>query len=281
LGSQGANPTLARRELAARLRRAREQHGYGLDDLAKLLGVSGSQASRLDMGTRGYRASDVQLLANSYRMASADTVHLLELAEEARRRSWWQQIELHDAYRTLIGYEQGALSIAEYGHSIVPGLLQVAAYAEAVIRQSELEPPPDEVVRLIADVRLRRQELLETDHPPRLHVIIDEVALARGPQDSAARIAQLEHLVTASDRHHVTLQVIGFEYGLHPGYRGNFIIVSVRSPVPDLVYSEGSIEPRIVDAEAEVDQHRRRWAGLTAIALDPRASRARIKKYLR
>jgi transcriptional regulator with XRE-family HTH domain len=274
------NPTVARRELAARLRQAREQHRLGLDDLARLLGVSSGQASRLDAGQRGFRVEDVQKLGESYALLDRDLARLLELADESRRRAWWQKIDLHDAYRTLIGYEQSAVSISEYGPSIVPGLLQVPAYAEEVVRQSELVSPGHDLVRTTVEVRMRRQALLTRTDAPSLHTIIDEVALARGPRDRGVKRAQIEHLLVASEQRRIVIQVIGFEYGLHPGYRGNFIIVSMRPPVPDLVYSEGSIEPSIADADVELDQHQKRWAGLMAVALDPDASRARIKKYL-
>jgi transcriptional regulator with XRE-family HTH domain len=97
------NPTVARIRLAALFREARQRTGRSLDDLSGFSGVSAPQASRLDSGARGFRPDDVLRLAEWYGLGEADAHGLLALAEEGRRREWWQQVDLPDAYRTLIG----------------------------------------------------------------------------------------------------------------------------------------------------------------------------------
>lgn len=273
------NPTVARRELAAALKRARESHGRSPDDLAAFLGVTAPQASRLDSGSRGYRLDDVRKLVKWYRLGAREGQRLTALAEEARKRAWWQQIDLPDAYRTLIGHEQAAESISEYGGNIVPGLLQTPEYARAVVMNSHVPSPADAVDRAVA-VRMRRQAILTGPRPPNLRVIVDEVALARGPRDGNVKRAQLEHLLTVGALEHITIQVIGFEYGLHPGDRLHFIMLASAS-VPELVYSEGLLKPVVVDSAADIARYSGLWSDLAGIALDVYASRDRIKDYLR
>jgi transcriptional regulator with XRE-family HTH domain len=276
----GPNPTIARRHLAVLLRAAREASLRSPEELGRFLGVTAAQVSRLESGVRGYRPDDVTRLAEWYGIRGQARGQLVELASEARRRAWWQQLDLPDAYRTLIGFEQQARSISEYGGSIIPGLLQVPAYAAAVVRSAH-PPLSPELVDGVVDVRMRRQSVLDGDHAARLRVVVDEIALARGPRDPAAKREQLKYLLAASDRPHVTIQVIGFELGLHPGDRGQFIIVTPRAPIPDLIYSEGLIGPVELSSLDDIAQYRELWGELRAIALDPEASRERIDRYIR
>jgi transcriptional regulator with XRE-family HTH domain len=276
--AQEPNPTVARRELAIALRRAREQHRRSFEDLAAFLGVTAPQASRLDSGMRGFRPDDVRKLVEWYGLGHHEGERLVALAQEARKRAWWQQIDLPDAYRTLIGHEQVAESILEYGATIVPGLLQTPDYARAIVMNGPMPVSAGEVDRAIA-VRMRRQAILTGPHPPNLRFVIDEVALARGPRDPQVKRAQLEHLLAVAAGPYVTVQVIAFEYGLHPGDRLHFIML-VRSGVPDLVYSDGLLRPVLIEETKEIARYSALWDELQGIALDPYASLDRIRHYL-
>ena len=237
-----SNPTVARIRLAAQFREARERSGRSLEDLSRFLNISAPQASRLDSGARGFRPEDVPRLAEWYGLGNADAESLVALAEESRRREWWQKVDLPDAYRTYIGMEQVARTISEYNANVVPGLLQTDDYARVAAVAGAVEIDPNvtmEQVDRAVEVRLRRQAILDADPPPKLDVVIDEAVLARGPRDAAIRRRQLEHLRAATDRPGTTVQVIGFEYGLHTSARGNFILLGMGGELPDLFYSEG------------------------------------------
>jgi transcriptional regulator with XRE-family HTH domain len=275
---------VARIRLAALLREARERSGKSLDDLSRFLNTSAPQASRLDSGTRGFRPRDIPRLAEWYGFGEADAEGLVALAEEGRRREWWQQVDLPDAYRTYIGMEQVARTISEYHVSVVPGLLQTPEYAHVVASVGDAEIDPEVGAGRIeqaVEVRIRRQAILERVPPPRLDVVIDESVLARGPRDTATRQRQLEHLRAATDRPNIAVQVIGFEYGLHTGPSGNFILLDMEEGLPDLFYSEGLRGAfASVDPEA-LDRNRRVWNELRAKALDVFRSKDRIDRYIR
>jgi hypothetical protein len=141
------NPTLARRVLAVRLRTLREQRGHDLDWLAGKLNVALSQASRLDTGARGFRLPDVERLCQAYGLSPMRTEELLAHASETQKRAWWQETDLLDSYRTLIGLERAATEIAEFCSTVVPGLLQTEGYADTAVRASAL-PVDDSRARL-------------------------------------------------------------------------------------------------------------------------------------
>jgi hypothetical protein len=206
------------------------------------------------------------------------------LAEESRRRAWWQQVDLSDAYRTLIGMEQVAQTVSEYHVSVVPGLLQTPEYARVVasVGDAEVDPSVDaERIERAVEVRIRRQEILERHPPPRLAVVIDEAVLARGPRDIDVRRRQLLHLRQAADRSNITVQVIGFEYGLHTPATSNFILLDMSDGLPDLFYSQdvrGDFASSDLDVVA---RNRRVWNELRAKALDVFAAKERIDRYIR
>jgi hypothetical protein len=273
-----ANPTLARRELAVYFSWLRERHERSLDDLARVLEVGTSQASRLDTGARGFSVRDVRTLARWYGLDDADTDRLVAIANEARHRAWWQQVDLPPPYRTLIGLERAARSIYEHSATVIPGLLQTRQYAEAAVRITAMGlagPAADQAVT----VRIRRQKILERPDPPRLSVVIDEAALARGAGGTAVMQQQLEHLLDLSERPEVTIQVIGFESGLYPS--GPFILLRMSRDLPDVLYRETSRDSYDTSEPKAVSQARQHWEDLKGIALPPVQSQERIVEYRR
>jgi transcriptional regulator with XRE-family HTH domain len=272
-----ANPTLARRELAVFFSTLREQRGGSLSDVAKVLGVSESQASRVDTGARGIRARDVDLLASWYELSSAETAPLLALAEEARKRAWWQQIDLPNSYRTLIGLEQGARSVYEFDNIVVPGYLQTSQYAKAAA--SSQTGASDDIIDRTAEVRLRRQEIFRRQDPPDLSVVIDEAVLARGAGGPDVMVGQLDRLINEAKRAEVSIQVIPFAAGTYPGGYSQFILLAMAKGLPDIHYAE-----TLHDAEDTTDPEKLRtsqrlWRTLQGNALSERLSLDMIADY--
>ena len=273
------NPTVARRRLAVFFKSLREQRKRAQDEVARHLGVALSQASRLDTGARGYKLEDVRKLASWYGLDEATENSLLALADESRRRAWWQQVDLPDSYRTLIGMEQAATTINEYCSSVIPGLLQTREFAEAAVRASAVDVS-EERVRLAVDVRLRRQKILDRDSPPNLRVVLDEAALARTTGGPNVMRAQLQHLLNMSDRRSVRIQVISFDYGIHPGSDKQMILLEMSESLPDIAYSDQSSGPDDTTDEVTVTRYRRIWDELTSVALNPRASQQLVAVYI-
>ncbi|QJY46183.1 DUF5753 domain-containing protein [Pseudonocardia broussonetiae] len=274
------NPTFARRRLAVRLRALRERDDRSLSDLAAHLNVSLAQASRLDTGARGFQLAQVEELAQWYRLPKAERALLAELVIESRKRAWWQQIDLPDSYRTLIGLEAAAESINEYCSGVISGLLQIPEYAAAAAASGVLDFSEEEVSRAV-EVRVHRQRDLERRSPrPYVWVIIDESALARTAGGPAVMARQLARVLEAASLPRTTIQVVGFEAGPYLGTTSSqFILLKMGDDVSDVLYADGPA-PSDTDDPTAVAEHTRIWQLLSALALDPQASRLRIQHYL-
>lgn len=275
------NPTLARRRLAVRLRAARERNGRTLPDLAAALKVSLPQASRLDSGARGFKPEQIEMLAEWYTLGSAERAQLADLVVESKRRAWWQQVDLADSYRTLIGLEKGARTISEYCSTAVPGLLQTAAYALASASAGAVDRTAGAIDQVV-DVRMRRQAELMGSNAPTLRVVIDESVLARLTGGPRVMAGQLEHLLVATERPRTIVQVVGFESGTHVGVNvPQFILLDMGPGVLDVVYTEsGRLDPADTDDVDQVVTYQRYWDLIRAQALNEVDSRNRIGKYL-
>lgn len=275
-----ANPTVARRTLAVYFRKLREQRGDSYDELAAILKVDRSQASRLYTGARGFQVEDVLALSRWYGLDSTEQARLVALAEEARKRAWWQQYDLADAYRTMIGMEQAALSISEYAGGVIPGLLQTPDYtrAAAAVAPGAINVPQQRIADAV-EVRTRRQRVLARRPPPELWVVIDEAVLARRGGGLATMRHQLEHLYRKANEPGITVQIIGFEYGLYPG--GNhFIILHMADDIPDVLYTESLQKPADTADRDDLQAAGKLWDALRALALSPRDSAERIRWHL-
>jgi transcriptional regulator with XRE-family HTH domain len=274
-----ANPTVARRRLAVYFQNLRKRHGVGLEELSGVLGVALSQASRLDTGARGLRVEDVEKLSRRYGLATDEQTRLTAFAEEARRRAWWQQYDLAPAFRTVIGMEQAALSISEYAGCVVPGLLQTRDYATAAVAANAIDVSR-QVITNAVEVRMRRQAILARKRPPELWVVIDEAVLARVAGGPMVMRQQLEHLYARSQDPGVTVQVIGFEYGLYPGGGNHLILLQMEDDLPDVLYAETVQGQKDTTDITELRTMRRLWDTLRALALSPRDSAARIRWHV-
>lgn len=270
-----ANPTVRRRELAKYFRELRHERGYQLEQVAEALGASLAKASRLESGARGISLGDAGILIEFYGLPEAERNRIMEFAKEGQRRGWWQRVDLPTPLRTFIGLEQSALAINEYSTSVVPGLLQTPEYAAAIVQSGPGITPKVTETRI--SVRLARQRVLRLPDPPEFWVVIDEAAITRIMGSREVMRAQLEYLHDVTTRPKITLQLIPFEAGAHPGLNSDFILLQLSNDrLSDVVYAEGLVGSLFKDAPDDIRLYHRAWAQLRAIALGPQESRQRI-----
>ena len=174
----GANPMARQRELGLRLRALRNEHGMTVEDVADKLLCSATKISRLETGARRPSLRDVRDLCALYELDESTSDELMSIAREAREQGWWTHYDDLDL-DLLIGLEQEAAVITCFSMSYIPGLLQTAEYAQGIIQT--VAPKMDlQVVHQRTEARLRRQQLLEKNNPPRFDVLLDEAVLHRG-----------------------------------------------------------------------------------------------------
>jgi transcriptional regulator with XRE-family HTH domain len=269
-----ASPTMLRRQLGAELRRLREQAKRTVADIARDLGWSESKLSRIETAHSGIRGPDLERLLKLYRTQEAERKRLTALAAQARQRGWWEAYgdALPNAYETYIGFEAEASSIFNYQAQLVPGLLQTAEYASAVVQADGVSDNPAVLEQRVA-VRMARQAVLTRDPPPSLWVILDEAVLRRpiGGKDVLRR--QLGRLIESADRPMITMQVLPFAAGAHRALAGSFVVLEFAGGADDsLVYSEGMTGGVFRSRPEELRSYLMSFEALRTAALSPQKS---------
>jgi transcriptional regulator with XRE-family HTH domain len=208
LASQGY-PAVDRRRLGAELRQLRERAGLRLEDVASRLGVVPSTLSRIETGKAPTRTSYITVMLDLYGMADPETRRALaDLAREGQRKDWWTLMRdlLPAGASTYLGLEAAASEVRTFSALTVPGLLQTADYATALLKLTRPGLSPDEASSLVT-LQLRRQEQLRR-REQRLHLILDESVLLRIIGSASIMAQQLGHLAAGCASPAVTIQVV-------------------------------------------------------------------------
>ena len=261
------SPKVRRRRLGNELRQLREGAEYTIEQVAARLEVSDSKISRIENGQVGATPRDVRDMAALYGVTGQRMENLMQLARETREKPWWQ--EYSDLGLDHAAYEVEASSILIFSPMILPGLLQTADYARAIIRAIRFDLPPERIERLV-EFRMRRQALLSEPNPPSLWAVIDEAVLCRMIGGPKVMHDQLEKLIELARQPHVTVQLLRFSEGAHAGLDGPFYIIRYLEPTDrDIVYFEHSGSETVVDDPTVVSLHLSLFDHIRAAALRP------------
>lgn len=279
------SPTLRRRRLSAELRQLRNQAGMTLEQVAerlefstaKLRFIESAQWVRPNIG-------DVRNLLDVYGVTDERRrEELLRLAREGRQRGWWQPYSkmLSETYTTYIGLEAEAAKLLTYQPLIVPGLFQTEAYARALI-QATPDEISDQVIEDRVAVRMERQQILTGSDPLSVWAVIDEAVLRRPIGGPEVMHAQLERLLELARLPNVTLQLIPFDVGAHPGAgRGPFTILQFPQEADrDAVYLDNFAGELYVEEAGEVNLFHDGFRHLVGVALSPKATMAFVAEEL-
>jgi transcriptional regulator with XRE-family HTH domain len=271
-------PTGRRRRLGAELRRLREAAGLTIDRVAEELECSPSKVSRIETGQVSATPRDVRDMLGLYRVDDARLEAMVQVAREARQRGWWQKfVDVPDGVPAYVGLETAATSIDVYMALLVPALLQTPDYARAVIAAVRPDLPRSEIDRRV-ELRLRRQDLLDQERPPRMRVLLDDTVLRRPVGGPAVMAAQRRRLLADADRPAVTIQVLEVEAGAHAGMDGPFTIFGFPAPAePDVVALDSAADALYLEEPEDVARYRRVFELLLPAARSPEDSAAIIR----
>ena len=260
---------MRRRRLGAELRRLREGAGITIERVAQALECSDSKISRIETGQVGATTRDVRDMLILYGVSEQRRDELVKLAREAREQGWWRAFG-DVPTSSYASFDAAAASVHIYQALLVPGLLQTAAYARAVIGAVAPELPGEEVDRRIEFRMTRQRQRLATGEPPALWTLLDEAVLHRPVGGPEVMREQLERLADAAAQPTVTLQVVPFAAGVHAGMDGAFTIFGFRDRNdPDVVYLEHPTRESVIEAPEEVDRYRQAFERLSKAALPP------------
>ncbi len=273
------SPTVRQRELGTRLRQLRTGLGMTVEDVAEKLLCSATKISRVETGARRPTLRDVRDLCGIYGVEKSAADALMNLAREARRQGWWMKYD-DLQLNPYIGLEQAATSITSYTMYYIPALLQTEDYARAIIKG--IAPKIDlKIHQQRVEVRLRRQQLLAQEKPPRYRVLLDEAALHRPVGGAAVMAAQLGKILEMERDGKATVQVIPFDVGAHASQDSNFVLLDFDDPTLSFVFVEGLISHQYQERRPDLDRYREAIESLRDSALSPRDSVLRIAEMQR
>jgi hypothetical protein len=256
-GWSAGGPTVLRILVGAQLRRLREAKGITRDTAGWEIRASESKISRMELGRVGFKERDVADLLTLYGISDpGDREAVLSLARDANAPGWWQRYSdvAPNWFQPYIDLEAAASLIRLYHVQFVPGLLQTRDYARAIIRGAPELSSGEELERRV-DLRIERQQLLTRPDPPHVWVVLDEAVLHRAIGGRDVLRAQLAALVEATKLPNITLQVVPFDTGKHPGEVQFTLLRYAEEELPDLVFMEQLYSALYLDKREDVDMY--------------------------
>ncbi|MCA1189366.1 MULTISPECIES: helix-turn-helix transcriptional regulator [unclassified Saccharopolyspora] len=267
------------RALAAEIRDARKKSGWEAQAVAQRLGWSKATMSRVESGARAISEADLAAILAIIGVTGTERDRLLGMAHDLHQPGWWESratAGLPAQLTAVLGFEREALRITELTLALVPGLLQTADYARAVMSGGGV-PAPEADARVA--VRVGRQEVITRRRAPvELTALIDEGALLRPVGTPGVMADQVHRLISIGKRTNVTIQVLPF--GVHPGIDGPFLFYEFAK-APSIVHVEHHSASAFLDEPEDVSAYDALRSTVLAAALSAVESAELLATYAR
>lgn len=244
----------------------RNQRGWTQEELAAKMLVSVSTIANIESGYRAPTAAQA---------AKADEVFGTPGTFQRHERRM-RGIPFSAGFRPFQPHEATARLIKTFQHSLVPGLFQIPAYAQAIL---EVNPETtDKVVKERVDGRLDRQSILfrEDPPPPRVHAILDEQVLYRNVGGPAVMAEQMDHLAELAGMPRISIQVIPSDRP-HAGLLGAFVVAETGQP-PAIVYTDSVLDGQVMESADQAEAIDVVFRALLMEALTGSASLTKVKE---
>lgn len=277
------SPTVARRRLRLALRKAREAKGLTQNEVADSLGWSLSKVNRIENGEVTISGTDLKAVMELLDVTDAGrTASWAADAKASRRRSVWDETRFREhltpAMLKLLQFEGQATTIRCFHSTLIPGLLQTAAYAETLINfwREELS---EEIRVTRVEVRpMRRRQVLDQDDPPALLVVLDESAIHRKVGGQQVMADQLDELIELSNRPNIEIRIIPLDDAAALAHIPPFILLDLgENDESAVLYREGFLVDEIDDEGPRARRHRRIFEQMWEASLGEAQSRRRMQ----
>ncbi|MGW3956812.1 helix-turn-helix domain-containing protein [Streptomyces sp. NPDC004752] len=273
-------PTVLQMVLGRRLQELRRAKGLSTQDVGTRLHQAHTTVVRMEQAKVALKWTTVKAMLEIYGVGQAEAEEFLGLTVKANEPGWWQGYRdaLPGWFGVHVSLENSATRIRGYEPHVVPGLLQTEDYARGVLGPNRPRPTPAELDRRVA-LRMQRQTLLTRRNPPApdLWIVIDETVLRRPAGPPEVMRGQVDHLIEVMELPNVTLQVLAFTAGLHPGAFGPFTLFRFPMPdFPDIVGIDNLSSATYSEDEEEVAVHREVLDRMSSQAM----STARTREFL-
>ena len=277
------SPTVRRRRLGGELRRLREEAGFTAEQVGVHLSCHASKIGRIENGRSGVRPLDLKAMFDLYRIKEPKVrEQLAGLAREGKKRGWWHVYSdvLVPTTAEYISLEASASHIRSYQPLLIPGLLQTENYVRGLMRGGRVDSSSEEIEKRV-QLRMERQVRFTTEGPPHLWVVVGEAALRNQVGGVSVMREQVQRLLTASDQSNVTLQVLPFEVGAHPGIEGAFLVLSFpEQDEQDVILIEAMTSTLYLETEQQVSRYKFAFNHLRAAALAPQQTQDFLQRVI-
>ncbi|HEV2371687.1 MAG TPA: helix-turn-helix transcriptional regulator [Streptosporangiaceae bacterium] len=248
--------TVRARRLMKEIRRLRTATSLTVARAAKQLEIGEATLWRMENGKTRISTEVLVAMLDLYSVRSPQREALERLALDTLRRGWWAPYK--DVFSgSYVALESDAAQI-RVNAFMVPGFFQTPGYGRAAIAGTAPGLHLAEVERRM-QARLARQKALfeDRDEPPTVHVLLDESVVRRqvgGPQAMGEQLARLAEI---AEWPNVTIQVLPFSAGTHPGMDGEFVIIDFPDADDDpFVYEEGLFGDIYIETPEEIARYR-------------------------
>ncbi|MEG8183338.1 helix-turn-helix domain-containing protein [Nocardia terpenica] len=253
------------------------------DDAAEQLEIARQTLWRYETGYNSeIKKMFIHALCALYRVGEDDRRQLLYLQEEVRKDGWWQSYgdAIFGNVELFIDLEQAARRVTTVQLTLLPGLVQTAAYRRAMAQVYHPPVAEDEIERHIELLTRRQARLDEPADRFTLVVLLSEAALRYPVGGPAVMEEQCRHLIELSQRPNVSIRIIPIGIGAHLGLQvGSFVLLEFPEHVnPKLsespvVYVEGYTGALYLDKAGEIEKYQAACSILEGTALGERESR--------
>lgn len=267
----------ARAAVAARLRGLMKDAGLSGHELAVRCGWHKAKSSRISRGVTAPSDADIRAWCSACG-AEEQAVDLIAASRDAESMYVkWKQIHrdgMRRVHEQTLPLYQRTRSFRVYASTVMPGMVQTADYATALLRSiTAFQGTPDDVPDAVRARLDRSRVIREGDH--RFALVLEETVLYYRVCDRAAMGEQLEHLLGVMTRPNVSPGIIPATAGrtvwpLEAFYAFDHSQVAVETLTAEINLT----------APGEIQTYLRAFAELSRAAVRGQASRGLVTKAL-
>ena len=230
-------------QVAATLRRMREEAHVTRDEAALVLGCTRSKIGDLETGRSKPKPAELERLLDHYGILGHERDEMIEFARSSRTRrrpSPYTTAVIPATVRRAVDLEAQAISTVFFSPELIPGLLQTPDYARALLEWSWENHPEDVAKRL--EQRMERAAVLQrTQRPPlRYWCVLGEPALRTNIGGPKVMREQIGHLVRLNRTlSNLVIQILPLGSGPHAFLGVTVTIHRFPPPAPDMMILEG------------------------------------------
>lgn len=222
--------------LGRKLRHYRNRAELKVAEASRRTGISETKLRKVERGVNdAIRLPDLYAYAAVYGLTSEESLHIIELAENADSHGWYHDYDVPSEFAHFIELESAASSIHIFELEYISGLFQTQEYLDG-LRANR----PGTKGGADNGLRLERQEAaLNRADPPSIIYATTEAALRRQVGGPEVMRAQIQRLLEVDERDNIEISVVPFSAGAHPGMAGSYWIMYFADEVfPTTVYLE-------------------------------------------